>query len=1839
MEHLTVSPTDRQQRLAQLGETWGVSIGQAPPSPLPRPEQPLSFRSENDELIADDLLKRQRVSESEHVHSKGALSRAFTTKKKNTWEYREIYNALVAHVNAQGSPGVAEVLIARLSLAGGNLNLAQQKSNRSSLLGRRKSSDMGERSQILQIAVRNRHFDMVQVLLPYADALSLDTALPIALRNADDETTALLVSRGASVCQTTDGQDVFRGICAGGGRPDIVAHILASEGRPSEAWLSQCMVEAAAAGCADTVMHLSQSTADANYEGAAALKTAVKLGRKDIALALVTGQRPPQQPGLNQAFEQLMTQQNLNPNEKMDITETLLCAGADGDAVSLALIQASAAYFLEMVSLLVEFGASIEYEDAIALRKAVSKGKVDLVKIMLSGKSNLSAAHASECVGLLPKKMRFEDRYAFLDLLLRRGAAGVTLDEALIDAVEAGDVDAVKLLVTDTFPGGKIVGDKNLKRGPRSMVFEHHETASTDHKGALALQIAVKKGDVGITRHLFSKPPTPVAMAQVFPSTRNLPPRERYQITELFLANGLSGPPVNSALENAVDAEPPNRDEKLIALFLRYNADVNFNEGHSITAAIAQKDIQLLSSLLKSKPTLQVLAKAVPKAMACPDRSARQQMMTMLIGANASQGGFEVSAAVDTVITADRLDKALLELLLKQGQANVNINDGIAVEHAVLKPDIEVLEMVLALGRPSTESLERGLKSLGGVPSSPAKAEKLARLLARTQPPDVLADLLISEVGFLLATPRGSRNFATLRALLGHGADAGAHNCEALRRAVRAADLHLAETLLGAEGAPAPAALAFALPDALRLPDPMDRLTLAQRLLGAGVPPGEASRALAFAVRTYPDDLPLLAALAAPADPADPAPLDAAVQLDRQDLVDLLLRQTAFPAPVLNRTFARAATRRRSRSASCASLLGAGAGGAVVSDALLAAAADGDTAFGALLVQNGGRPDHKDGQAIVAACQAGNADVLRMLLGSAPEARVSLPSLQRGFQAATQVGDLARRADIFALLLQAGVEGDVVDAQLVGAVRYGDDAMPLVKLLLVYGASPDYNDGEAVEKATRSAGLGNLEMLLGVVDVGGRQKRPSSHTLVRALDACWTLHRDTRFKILEWIFHGRPVPSAVHAALHRAVNEEEPEGRLIQLLVNNRGSPVANGCQTLIDATRMLPAAAFEQLLEARVTAEDASLAFSQVFTAGDVSSWLSERGLAIAKCLLGKGASGDSVGDALVALLGRYAEFPDPITDEFVSVLLKYGADINHNDGEVLQMAAAQGNPELLSRLLKEKPSTESVTRAFPLIFDAGASSEDDVHQLITLFTEHGDGQSHLDPLFAYSGSEPVMTRALSQFPRSTKIVQALLDAGFYHDQMTVCEVLEGVEPEQVSLLMWALLQPQKKVSSGVIKLLINRGAKVDFETRVSRVTPLMVAIRAGRHDVVEALLDKGAEVDVTDAMGNSPLSLTSALGGDLATTMMGNLLKAGAPINDGSLHNAARELNLQAMQVLVEYGHDPDFPSPLHGGRSALGELCLHAADTGPFTAMKEKTMEKAINFLVKSGTDITLQSDGKSNLLLALESADPLPTTKVLLKADMWRYVNKAFNQYSDGAFTYSPTAYVKRVLPATAHTEALLALLKANRGTDVYYANAGPQPADAAGLPSILQLEEQERRARELRLAQQDEDHAQALRRERELAAAQASRATSRAELDATHRRAAHAAELAALQERGRVEAGLRQADLAHARAVGEAEDRQQARRLAWERDLGSERAGHAAQLSAIRRREREEVNRLEAVADGRARGRIADQRKLVDSQVALAAELARGGANAPGAAAAAAAGRRQIGFVSGELSPD
>ena len=57
------------------------------------------------------------------------------------------------------------------------------------------------------------------------------------------------------------------------------------------------------------------------------------------------------------------------------------------------------------------------------------------------------------------------------------------------------------------------------------------------------------------------------------------------------------------------------------------------------------------------------------------------------------------------------------------------------------------------------------------------------------------------------------------------------------------------------------------------------------------------------------------------------------------------------------------------------------------------------------------------------------------------------------------------------------------------------------------------------------------------------------------------------------------------------------------------------------------------------------------------------------------------------------------------------------------------------------------------------------------------------------------------------------------------------------------------------MVRTLVQAGANVNAQVGVKRCTALHVAARRGNHEIAEALLDCGADIEARDSLGETPL------------------------------------------------------------------------------------------------------------------------------------------------------------------------------------------------------------------------------------------------------------------------------------------------------------------------------------------------------------------------------------------------
>ena len=454
----------------------------------------------------------------------------------------------------------------------------------------------------------------------------------------------------------------------------------------------------------------------------------------------------------------------------------------------------------------------------------------------------------------------------------------------------------------------------------------------------------------------------------------------------------------------------------------------------------------------------------------------------------------------------------------------------------------------------------------------------------------------------------------------------------------------------------------------------------------------------------------------------------------------------------------------------------------------------------------------------------------------------------------------------------------------------------------------------------------------------------------------------------------------------------------------------------------------------------------------------------------------------------------------------------------------------------------------------------------------------------------------------------------------------------------------------------MLTAAANVNFKSK-SGITPLTLAIENQRADIVAKLVAKGVNVTMPDAEDVTPLTRASRLGN---TAIMESLLEADAECDDGSLHDAARELRLDSMRLLIKYGHHVDYPSNRHDGRSVLAELCLKAVD---YTTTPAK-LEEAIMCLVLNNANIRLRRpsqkhSGKTIFHYALDSSDPMSILPIMLKT-MWEFINEDCFLYRDSTYTYSLTKYVEKNIdlgPRDQKNE-ILRLLRIKGSIDRFWANDidAPQPADYCGAPEEIEREVMRQKTRQKIKSERREDAmdmldikrlttvremeimelqtAAKIKRDREKAANELQLLTTRADTLLQ-------LETYADEERLRLMSTKQLHELTHRKELAKLEV--QTKRTIRQEAFEDERTRNVMQIEyvdariqkendgtrsrlAIEDSARHDEDRILTKRHEREMARIKMQRQLVEKNEAFARSLQGTGMN-----------QRQIGYVTGEVT--
>ena len=347
----------------------------------------------------------------------------------------------------------------------------------------------------------------------------------------------------------------------------------------------------------DVIKMLLHRKASCNYDEGKSLELAVSSRNHELLRYLVLSKCDS---GILAKMLPL-AMQNTDSNTRYACMTLLLDGGAKGDAISRALIHAiceSQEQDPRLIELLIRHGARVDYSEGKAIKHAVSTSMNNSVLELLLGGNGASVLLAS----LVPLAMSHAQgtRLRILHLLLEKGAQGVQLHLALIDAVKQG-------------PSAQQTIDILLKYN-----------ASVDYQSGEAVRVAAAAGHSFILDCLLKRNPDPVNLPEALSLAMQTPAVQsetnepvRIKSVRLLTHAGVTrSKPIHNALIQAVS----EKDHALVEHLIKSGGDPNFRRGKCVIIATEQADIESLILLASSSPSPAVFSAAFAAKPTSHDR-------------------------------------------------------------------------------------------------------------------------------------------------------------------------------------------------------------------------------------------------------------------------------------------------------------------------------------------------------------------------------------------------------------------------------------------------------------------------------------------------------------------------------------------------------------------------------------------------------------------------------------------------------------------------------------------------------------------------------------------------------------------------------------------------------------------------------------------------------------------------------------------------------------------------------------------------------------------------------------------------------------------------------------------------------------------------------------------------------------------------------------------------------------------------------------------------------------------------------------------------------------------
>ncbi|KAH0375767.1 hypothetical protein KCU92_g10045, partial [Aureobasidium melanogenum] len=640
--------------------------------------------------------------------------------------------------------------------------------------------------------------------------------------------------------------------------------------------------------------------------------------------------------------------------------------------------------------------------------------------------------------------------------------------------------------------------------------------------------------------------------------------------------------------------------------------------------------------------------------------------------------------------------------------------------------------------------------------------------------------------------------------------------------------------------------------------------------------------------------------------------------------------------------------------------------------------------------------------------------------------------------------------DIFDILLAQSISSNTWSNALISTPFAKERGQKFALDLLRKGASVDHRDGEPLVAAIDANHLDILRMFLA--------QSPAETSLSAALLTCVDLFGDLRLQTLSILLPRGLCQQALDDGLITLVMDHEPDHNAIRQLLHFKASPAASNGFSLLYAVRRRDLS-LVQLLGSSMS--DGAEVFSSTATGlVDEENWHCG-GMEILRYLLDRGANPDLLEIALIERSAVYDFATVSFLSHWISSPKSYSlafADVINLGGDYLQPQ----HFELVRLLLAKGASGPAVDYA--LIQALQGFLEGNVQEiLLDALLNYGADVNSFQGLALYlavGAGQPDVLRKLIKFGASREVMSKC-----------VCHAVLCQHREQLAIDLIDVLAEDIRLVN------MNHKSNVLIALQDHNTTALMMAAQYEQPELVEELVKhmSSDSVSVKDKLSRSALFFAAG-NGDVRSTKA--LLECRPRSNDGSLHEAARQLYPEILFMLLKAGHDPNFVSTIHDGLTPLGELATNCD-----ASERRNDLEVCLEQLKTHKVDVLKQWRGKTALFLAMDNPVAYPVTSALLERLMNNCIDDERNIFRSKKLNFSPTMYLKKGNFAgdEASCRALIELLQNHGATDRFFADAelDVQPTDAIGLPEPLRRAESERREHERNLKRAMDVHLQKL----------------------------------------------------------------------------------------------------------------------------------------------------------------